>query len=43
MRTTTGKAIGYNALNMARIEAGFLVANIDFIPSDRNRPDDADA
>ena len=33
-------AIGYNALNMARIEAGFLVANIDFIPSDHAiRPD----
>ena len=27
-------AIGYNALNMARIEAGFIVANIDFISSD---------
>ena len=27
-------AIGYNALNMARIEAGFIVANVDFISSD---------
>ena len=26
-------AIGYNALNMARIEAGFIVANVDFISS----------
>ncbi len=40
-------AIGYNALNMARIEAGFIVANIDFISSDHairpnrcRRPDD---
>ena len=40
-------AIGYNALNMARVEAGFLVANIDFISSDHairpdrcRRPDD---
>ena len=40
-------AIGYNALNMARVEAGFLVANIDFITSDHairpdrcRRPDD---
>ena len=40
-------AIGYNALNMARIEAGFLVANIDFVSSDHairpnrsRRPDD---
>ncbi len=33
-------AIGYNALNMARVEAGFLVANIDFITSDHAiRPD----
>ena len=40
-------AIGYNALNIARIEAGFIVANIDFISSDHavrpnrcRRPDD---
>ena len=40
-------AIGYNALNMARIEAGFIVANVDFISSDHairsdrcRRPDD---
>ena len=40
-------AIGYNALNMARIEAGYIVANIDFISSDHavrpnrcRRPDD---
>ena len=40
-------AIGYNALNMAGVEAGFLVANIDFITSDHairpdrcRRPDD---
>ncbi len=40
-------AIGYNALNMARLEAGFIVANIDFISSDHairlnrcRRPDD---
>ena len=40
-------AIGYNALNMARIEAGFIVANIDFISSEHairpnrcRRPDD---
>lgn len=28
------KAIGYNALNRARIEAGFLVAGADFTPAD---------
>ena len=40
-------AIGYNALNMARIEAGYIVTNIDFISSDHavrpnrcRRPDD---
>lgn len=33
-------AIGYTALNIARIEAGFIVANIDFMTSDHAiRPD----
>ncbi|MBI1218804.1 MAG: aminomethyl transferase family protein [Rhodobacteraceae bacterium] len=29
------KAIGYNALNRARIEAGFIVAGADFTPADQ--------
>lgn len=33
-------AIGYNALNRARIEAGFIVANADFVTSEKAlRPD----
>ncbi len=36
------RAIGYHALNVARIEAGFIVANADFVTSDgalrSNRP-----
>ena len=36
------KAIGFNALNLARIETGFIVANSDFITSDHAlRPDRA--
>ena len=36
------KAIGFNALNLARIETGFIVANADFITSDHAlRPDRA--
>ncbi len=41
------KVIGYNALNMARIEAGFITANADFVTSEhalrsnrRRRPDE---
>ena len=34
------RAIGYNALNMARIEAGFITANADFVTSELAlRPD----
>jgi aminomethyltransferase len=29
------RAVGSNALNLARIEAGFIVANLDFVPADQ--------
>ncbi|HWZ61886.1 MAG TPA: aminomethyltransferase family protein [Steroidobacteraceae bacterium] len=34
-RTLGIRAIGSRALNIARIEAGFLLPNVDFIPSER--------
>jgi aminomethyltransferase len=34
-RTRGIRAIGSRALNVARIEAGFLLPNVDFIPSER--------
>ena len=29
------RPIGSNALNLARIEAGFIIANVDFVPADQ--------
>jgi aminomethyltransferase len=35
-RTRAIRAVGSRALNIARIEAGFLLPNVDFVPSERS-------